>query len=128
MPLSFPCFCRIRFCLMIYRTLGLPLFLLLFFEPLSIAFETLQVNFLEIFRMMVSICVLIGLSVDLLIIIFYISSFGVWKLLQAILVHGFQLLDIWLHHSAENCSNCQISKFFNMTIAGIIFLSQIAFD
>ncbi|KAG6605710.1 E3 ubiquitin protein ligase RIN2, partial [Cucurbita argyrosperma subsp. sororia] len=71
----------IRFCLMIYRTLGLPLFLLLFFEPLSIAFETLQ----------------------------------------AILVHGFQLLDIWLHHSAENCSNCQISKFFNMTIA-VLFL------
>ncbi|XP_022995635.1 E3 ubiquitin protein ligase RIN2-like [Cucurbita maxima] len=71
----------IRFCLMIYRTLGLPLFLLLFFEPLSIAFETLQ----------------------------------------AILVHGFQLLDIWLHHSAENCSNCQISKFFNMTIAGSLW-------
>lgn len=71
----------IRFCLMIYRTLGLSLFLLLFFEPLSIAFETLQ----------------------------------------AILVHGFQLLDIWLHHSAGNNSNCQISKFFNMTIPGLLW-------
>ncbi|XP_004140081.1 E3 ubiquitin protein ligase RIN2 isoform X1 [Cucumis sativus] len=71
----------IRFCLMIYRTLGLSLFLLLFFEPLSIAFETLQ----------------------------------------AILVHGFQLLDIWLHHSAGNNTNCQFSKFFNMTIPGLLW-------
>ncbi|WVY99781.1 hypothetical protein V8G54_025851 [Vigna mungo] len=52
----------IRLCLTIYRTHGSSMYLLLFFEPFSIAFETLQ----------------------------------------AILVHGFQLLDIWLHHSACN--------------------------
>lgn len=57
---------------------------------------------------------------------FHTSSIGVWKLLQAILVHGFQLLDIWLHHSAGNNSNCQISKFFNMTIPGIIFSNTLA--
>ncbi|KAB1210858.1 E3 ubiquitin protein ligase RIN2 [Morella rubra] len=57
----------IRLCLVIYRTLGSYMFLLLFFEPFSVAFETMQ----------------------------------------AILVHGFQLLDIWLHHSAGSSANCQ---------------------
>ncbi|GFY84302.1 RPM1 interacting protein 2 [Actinidia rufa] len=38
-------FCaRIKLCLVIYRTLDSSMFLLLFFEPLSIAFETLQGN------------------------------------------------------------------------------------
>lgn len=35
--------CRIRLCVVIYKTLGLSMFLLLLFEPFSIAFETLQV-------------------------------------------------------------------------------------
>ncbi|KAA8539802.1 hypothetical protein F0562_026494 [Nyssa sinensis] len=65
-------------CLEIYRTLSSSMFILLFFEPLSIAFETLQ----------------------------------------AIVVHGFQLLDIWLHHSAENSTNCQRSKLFDISAAG----------
>ena len=34
---------RLKLCFTIYGTLGSPLFLLLFFEPLSIAFETMQV-------------------------------------------------------------------------------------
>lgn len=68
----------IQLCLVIYRTLNLPVFLLLLFEPLSIAFETLQ----------------------------------------AILVHGFQLLDIWIHHSACNSSNCDRYKLFNTSAAG----------
>lgn len=68
----------IQLCLVIYRTLNLPVFLLLLFEPLSIAFETLQ----------------------------------------AILVHGFQLLDIWIHHSAWNSSNCDRYKLFNTSAAG----------
>ena len=38
---------RIRLCLVIYRMLGSSMFLLLFFEPLSIAFETLQVMLFE---------------------------------------------------------------------------------
>ncbi|KAL5744312.1 hypothetical protein ACOSQ2_027428 [Xanthoceras sorbifolium] len=75
--LSVDCF-WIRLCLVIYRTLGSSMLLLLFFEPLSVAFETLQ----------------------------------------AILVHGFQLLDIWLHHSAGNSSNCERSKFFDISAAG----------
>ncbi|CAL0308632.1 unnamed protein product [Lupinus luteus] len=63
----------IRLCLAIYRTHRSSLFLLLFFEPLSIAFETLQ----------------------------------------AILVHGFQLVDIWC-----NSSDCQRPKLFDKLAAG----------
>ncbi|KAM1708798.1 hypothetical protein TB2_001677 [Malus domestica] len=68
----------IRLCVVIYKTLGLSMFLLLLFEPFSIAFETLQ----------------------------------------AILVHGFQLLDIWIHHSAWDSSNCEGSKLFDTSAAG----------
>ncbi|KAM3730422.1 hypothetical protein ACB098_12G086400 [Castanea mollissima] len=70
----------IRLCLVIYRMLGSSMFLLLFFEPFSIAFETLQ----------------------------------------AILVHGFQLLDIWLH-SAGNSANCQRFKFLDTSAAGSLW-------
>ncbi|KAK9078066.1 hypothetical protein SSX86_002123 [Deinandra increscens subsp. villosa] len=71
----------IRTCLLIYQRIPSSLFLLLFFEPLSIAFETLQ----------------------------------------AILVHGFQLLDIWLHHSAGNTTNSKISKLLDMSAAGSLW-------
>ncbi|KAJ0856077.1 putative chromatin regulator PHD family [Helianthus annuus] len=74
----------IRTCLLIYQAISSPLFLLLFFEPLSIAFETLQ----------------------------------------AILVHGFQLLDVWLHHSAGNTTNPKISKLLDMSAAdAVLFLN-----
>ncbi|KAE9594008.1 putative chromatin regulator PHD family [Lupinus albus] len=63
----------IRLCLAIYRMHGSSLFLLLFFEPFSIAFETLQ----------------------------------------AILVHGFQLVDIWC-----NNSDCRRPKLFDSITAG----------
>ncbi|KAJ7982508.1 E3 ubiquitin protein ligase rin2-like protein [Quillaja saponaria] len=71
-------FLWIRLCLVTYRKLGSSLFVLLFFEPLSIAFETLQ----------------------------------------ALLVHGFQLLDIWIHHSSWNSSDCRWSKYFDTSAAG----------
>ncbi|KAI3748974.1 hypothetical protein L6452_12454 [Arctium lappa] len=85
----------IRMCLLIYQTIPAEaiiaapapisfapsIFLLLFFEPLSIAFETLQ----------------------------------------AILVHGFQLLDIWLHHSAGNTTNSKITKLLDMSAAGSLW-------
>ncbi|CAN1265350.1 E3 ubiquitin protein ligase RIN2 [Linum perenne] len=71
----------IRVCLGIYRTSGSPMLLLLFFEPLSIAFETMQ----------------------------------------AMLVHGFQLLDIWHHHSAGDSANCQRFKFFDSLRAGSLW-------
>ncbi|XVF08458.1 hypothetical protein REPUB_Repub07fG0005100 [Reevesia pubescens] len=61
----------------LYRTLNSSMFLLLFFEPLSIAFETMQ----------------------------------------AILVHGFQLLEISLH-SVGNTSDCQRAKLFDLSAAG----------
>ncbi|XP_021634113.1 E3 ubiquitin protein ligase RIN2 isoform X2 [Manihot esculenta] len=67
----------IRLCLVIYKTLNSSIFLLLFFEPFSIAFETMQ----------------------------------------AMLVHGFQLLDIWLYHSTGNSTNCQRLKFFDAVAA-----------
>ncbi|KHN25833.1 E3 ubiquitin protein ligase RIN2 [Glycine soja] len=68
----------IRFCLTIYRTHGSSMYLLLFFEPFSIVFETLQ----------------------------------------AILIHGFQLLDIWLHHSACNSNDFRTPKLLDMLTAG----------
>ncbi|CAL5201171.1 unnamed protein product [Lathyrus oleraceus] len=68
----------IRLCLAIYTTHGSSMFLLLFFEPLSVAFETLQ----------------------------------------AILVHGFQLLDIWIHHSACSSSDIRTPKLLDTLTAG----------
>ncbi|XVE63893.1 hypothetical protein DITRI_Ditri07aG0057700 [Diplodiscus trichospermus] len=59
------------------KTLNSPMCLLLFFEPLSIAFETMQ----------------------------------------AILVHGFQLLEISLH-SVGNSADCQRAKLFDLSAAG----------
>ncbi|KAF2311716.1 hypothetical protein GH714_026343 [Hevea brasiliensis] len=41
-----------------------------------------------------------------------------FETMQAMLVHGFQLLDIWLHHSAGNSTNCQRFKFFDAIAAG----------
>ncbi|XP_008796807.2 E3 ubiquitin protein ligase RIN2-like [Phoenix dactylifera] len=52
----------IKLCMMIYKSSGSSLFVLLFFEPLSIVFETSQ----------------------------------------AIIVHGFQLLEIWQRHSIDS--------------------------
>ncbi|XP_051143166.1 E3 ubiquitin protein ligase RIN2 [Andrographis paniculata] len=68
----------ILLCLTVYNTARSSMLLLLFFEPLSIAFETLQ----------------------------------------AIVVHGFQLLEIWLHHSAGDAKNCRLSKIFDLSPAG----------
>ncbi|KAE9464996.1 hypothetical protein C3L33_03093, partial [Rhododendron williamsianum] len=65
----------INLCLLISPTLGSSLFLLLFFEPLSIAFETSQ----------------------------------------AVVMHGFQLLDIWIHHTSGNGSICERSKLFDIS-------------
>ncbi|XP_022736048.1 E3 ubiquitin protein ligase RIN2-like isoform X1 [Durio zibethinus] len=62
---------------LLYNTLNSSMFMLLFFEPLSIAFETMQ----------------------------------------AILVHGFQLLEISLH-SVGNSEDCQRAKHFDLSAAG----------
>ncbi|CAA6663303.1 unnamed protein product [Spirodela intermedia] len=55
-----------RFCMVIYKVLDSSMFLLLFFEPSSIAFETLQ----------------------------------------ALMVHGFHLLELWNRHSADHSMEC----------------------
>ncbi|KAJ8752861.1 hypothetical protein K2173_008596 [Erythroxylum novogranatense] len=68
----------ITLCLDIYRRMGSTLVLLLFFEPLSVAFETMQ----------------------------------------ALLVHGFQLFELWLYHSAGNSSNCQRFRILDAIRAG----------
>ncbi|KAI8007938.1 E3 ubiquitin protein ligase RIN2 [Camellia lanceoleosa] len=41
-----------------------------------------------------------------------------FETLQAIVIHGFQLLDIWLHDSAGNNINCQRSKLLDISAAG----------
>ncbi|GAB2283904.1 E3 ubiquitin protein ligase rin2 [Dionaea muscipula] len=69
------------FCVTICGALGASTIWLLFFEPLSIAFETLQ----------------------------------------AIVVHGFQLIDIWLHHSSADSADCQRSKIFDAPLAGSLW-------
>ncbi|EPS71683.1 hypothetical protein M569_03075 [Genlisea aurea] len=68
----------ILLCLKIFRESTSPIHLLLFFEPCSIAFETLQ----------------------------------------AIVVHGFQLLEIWMHHSMMGSGKCRLSKVLDVTPAG----------
>lgn len=106
---------RIRLCLVIYRTLGSSMFLLLFFEPVSIAFETLQVKLLDPVRYqyLSNQKILWDMSTQVDLIVW----FGKYAL-QAILVHGFQLLDIWLHHSAVSNTNCQRFKLFDTSAAG----------
>ncbi|CAH8304189.1 unnamed protein product [Eruca vesicaria subsp. sativa] len=68
----------IKLSLMTYNTTGSSVYLLLLFEPCSIAFETLQ----------------------------------------ALLIHGFQLLDLWINHLAVKNSDCQRSKFLDSMTAG----------
>ncbi|KAK4745467.1 hypothetical protein SAY87_011779 [Trapa incisa] len=69
----------IRLCMGIYKRVGTSIFLLLFFEPFSILFETLQ----------------------------------------AILVHGFQFLDIWFQHSlGDGSTSCRIFKCIDTSAAG----------
>lgn len=34
------------------------------------------------------------------------------------MVHGFQLLDIWLHHSVGNSKHWGLSKIFDISAAG----------
>lgn len=72
-------FLWIWFCAAVSGPLASSTYWLLFFEPLSIAFETLQAS----------------------------------------VVHGFQLMDIWLHHSAAETSDCQRSKFFDTTAGSL---------
>ncbi|XP_011624432.1 E3 ubiquitin protein ligase RIN2 isoform X3 [Amborella trichopoda] len=71
----------IRLCMMIYKASASNTYLLLLFEPLSIAFETLQ----------------------------------------AIMVHGFQLIDTWDRHSADNNADCQGSLPFDRATAGSLW-------
>ncbi|KAI8027070.1 E3 ubiquitin protein ligase RIN2 [Camellia lanceoleosa] len=40
------------------------------------------------------------------------------RILHAIVIHGFQLLDIWFHDSAGNNTNCQRSKLLDISTAG----------
>ncbi|CAN7081672.1 unnamed protein product [Brassica oleracea var. botrytis] len=68
----------IKLSLMTYNTTGSSVYLLLLFEPCSIAFETLQ----------------------------------------ALLIHGFQLLDMWINHLAASNSDCQRSKLVDSMTAG----------
>ncbi|KAK9103124.1 hypothetical protein Sjap_020378 [Stephania japonica] len=68
----------IKLCISFYKSLASTIFLLLFYEPLSIAFETLQ----------------------------------------AIMVHGFQLLDLWHRHSVESDADCQRFQLFDRSVAG----------
>lgn len=74
-------FLWIWFCAAVSGSLVSSTYWLLFFEPLSVAFETLQ----------------------------------------AIVVHGFQLLDIWVHHSAAESSDFQRSKFLDTSAAGSLW-------
>ncbi|KAL2540074.1 E3 ubiquitin protein ligase RIN2 [Abeliophyllum distichum] len=71
----------ISVCTTTYGTISSSMFFLLFFEPSSIAFETLQ----------------------------------------AIMVHGFQLLEIFLHHSAGDSTNCRLSKLADISPAGSLW-------
>ncbi|XP_008786977.2 E3 ubiquitin protein ligase RIN2-like [Phoenix dactylifera] len=70
----------IKLCMMIYKSSSSSLFVLLFFEPLGIVFETSQ----------------------------------------AIMVHGFQLLEIWQRHSIDSGDNCLGSDTSSKAAAGTL--------
>lgn len=38
------------------------------------------------------------------------------------MVHGFQFLDVWLHHSAGDAAKCRISKLFDFSVTGGLFM------
>lgn len=97
-------YCRILLCLRIYSVTTSSMYLLLFFEPSSIAFETLQV-LLTFFYTKTSLFWSTCLA--------DVSNFN----LQAIVVHVFQLLDIWMHHAGDS-ANCRLFKILNMSSAG----------
>ncbi|KAH9607446.1 hypothetical protein KSS87_019343, partial [Heliosperma pusillum] len=77
-------FLWVWFCAAVSGPLVSSTYWLLFFEPLSIAFETLQ----------------------------------------AMVVHGFQLMDIWLHHSAAETSDSQRSKLLDSTAVYICNIGE----
>ncbi|XP_022872308.1 E3 ubiquitin protein ligase RIN2-like isoform X1 [Olea europaea var. sylvestris] len=71
----------ISVCMTTYGTISSSMFFLLFIEPSSIAFETLQ----------------------------------------AIMVHGFQLLEIFLHHSSGDSAKCRFSKLVDISPTGSLW-------
>ncbi|KAK6926400.1 hypothetical protein RJ641_008119 [Dillenia turbinata] len=54
-------------------------------------------------------------------LLFFEPASIAFETLQAIVVHGFQLLDIWLHHTAESSASCQRSKFFDLSATGFLW-------
>ncbi|KAK6936313.1 Ubiquitin system component CUE, partial [Dillenia turbinata] len=54
-------------------------------------------------------------------LLFFEPASIAFETLQAIVVHGFQLLDIWLHHTAESSTSCQRSKFFDLSATGFLW-------
>ncbi|KAF2587266.1 hypothetical protein F2Q70_00035068 [Brassica cretica] len=79
-------FLWIKLSLMTYSTIGSSVYLLLLFEPCSIAFER-PCRYLKAITL-------------------------------ALLIHGFQLLDMWINHLAVKNSDCRKSKFLDSMTAG----------
>lgn len=97
-----------QLCLLLFKETGTSTFLLLLFEPLSIAFDTLQVNLSPLL-----IKCLLAFCVQLYVICETENYCRVWGyvivsclfscsfLWQAIIVHGMQLLDTWQRQNLD---------------------------
>ncbi|KAL7614389.1 hypothetical protein Lser_V15G09212 [Lactuca serriola] len=142
----------IMMCLDIYQTIPSSMFLLvLFFEPLSIAFETLQGILVHGFQLVdiwahhsrgnttnsklltfmdtsaaASKTLMYSMSYTTIVpsplfwLLFFEPLSIVLETLQAILFHGFQLIDIWLHYPPRNTTNSKLLKVLDMA-AGLLW-------
>lgn len=118
---------------MLYGTISSSMFFLLFYEPLSILFETSQVPSQKSFAFPqlndLSINIYHFFHMEFNIYWVLIKFWGYVKcLFQAIVVHGFQLLDIWLHHSVGNSTYWGISKIFDISAAGCSLNPTLSFS
>nr|VDC75103.1 unnamed protein product [Brassica rapa] len=86
-----------------------------YFRAYSVLFLVLSVDFLWI-KLSLMTYKTIGSSVYLFLL-FEPCSIA-FETLQALLIHGFQLLDMWINHLAVKNSDCRKSKFLDSMTAG----------
>ncbi|XP_015877935.2 E3 ubiquitin protein ligase RIN2 isoform X1 [Ziziphus jujuba] len=77
----------------------------------------LLVFFVDILWIQLCLVIYQAVSVPVFLLLLYEPFSIMFETLQAILVHGFQLLDIWFHHSAWSSSNCGRFKLFDVSAA-----------
>jgi len=101
-----------QLCMLLFKDTGTSTFLLLLFEPLSIAFDTLQVKLPpSLVQVLIGLLCACSCYYDIesycrvwvnVIVNSLFSSLFLW---QAIIVHGMQLLDTWQRQNLDISSH-----------------------